>query len=146
MGDAAKRMQQGNSAPGKAGRRPQAGRQRQLEHEVCAAARGGLGALVFFKNSKAAALDVISAHSADNGGFRTQETAGFRKMPGMAVVKGIVFCDDPTNFHGSSEKLVNISCANRVFRVQYVCVYCYCTLFCGVLQFHPQNPAKNLKC
>ena len=75
----------------------QAVRDRQLNHEVCAAAHRCLRTLDFVDDGDVAALHEVSAHDRDN--MRRAVLARLLDMIEMPVVERVVFTDDSADFH-----------------------------------------------
>ena len=74
----------------------------QLQHQIRPTGHrcGGTGRLV--DNRRAAPLDKIAAHGADNGGICPKFPANVIHLLLMAQVQGVVLTDDPDGFHGTS--------------------------------------------
>ena len=103
MRHAARRAEQPDAASGEGLGRRHAPGQRKLQHKVRAAGDGGKRARVLFEHRRFAALDEIAAHDADDPAVRSEQAAAFPDQIAVAVMKRVVFTDDPANFH---EKLL----------------------------------------
>ena len=95
----AERGQQAHAAAGEALGRGERPGQGQLEHEVCAAARGGLGPGELRPDRSLAALDKVAGHGADHGGVRSQRLPRPVYEQLVSVVKGVEFRNDAGNAH-----------------------------------------------
>ena len=92
-----KMMQGADAAVGKPFRRGRGPREGQLQHQIRAAADGGLRPGVLAQQGEVPPLDEAAAHGADDGGVRPQQFPGTLQLEQMSAVQGIVLCNDTSD-------------------------------------------------
>ena len=113
-------MQQRDRAARKAFGGAERRRERQLEHEVCAASDRRFCAGVLVEHGEVAALHEISAHRADDYCVLSKHFARPLNMKPVPAVKRVVFCNDAadrkSSIHYKSEKPPVKSYIQRISR------------------------------
>ena len=87
-------------------------RERQLEHEVRAAAHCHFRAGVLVQQRKIAALHEIAAHRADDHRVLSEHFARPLDMKPVPAVKRVVFCNDAAD-RGRKVHRITIKCARK---------------------------------
>ena len=99
--------EQGDRPAGEALRRGQHPRQRKLQHEIDAAAAGGLGAGELGIHRRFAALDVVAGHGADNSAILSKALTAHFNMVLMPEVKRIILPHYAYDVHSASLRVKN---------------------------------------
>ena len=116
----AETAQQPHGAAGKALRRRQRPRQRQLQHQIRPAAGSGLRARKLRIHRRAAALRKVARHDAHDRAVRAQTRARLLDEPCMAVVKRVILrndADDISHFCTFFRKILAFSTEMITIRV-----------------------------
>ena len=93
----AEAAQQSHSTAGKPLRRRQRPWQRQLQHQIRPAARGGLRTRKLGIHRRTAALHKVARHDAHDRAIRPQARARLLDEPCMTVVKRVILCNNADN-------------------------------------------------
>ena len=119
----AETAQQPHGAAGKPLRRRQRPRQRQLQHQIRPAARGGLRACKLGIHRRAAALYKVARHDAHDRTIRAQTRACLLDEPRMSVVKRVILsnnADDIAHFCTFFRKTLAFS--NEMITIRVLCI------------------------